>query len=163
MPIIPYIGVVSSFMGSLSLDHYHFYFFTILKETLTFLSLSNLDLQYIRYKLSLVTTRSVYPCTLTKLRLAAPVMLPCRRDQKEQAPLILWRSDRLASSVRLMSKPCFFICKSRSAGETYEHNQQYYYCNAACIIIHKELSALEGDLGVLSTSHAKINSQVFLL
>ena len=41
-----YIGVVFPFMGSLSLDRYHVYFFMILKETLTFLLLSNLVLQY---------------------------------------------------------------------------------------------------------------------
>ena len=34
-------------MGSLSLDCYHFYFLMILKETLTFQSISNLVLQYI--------------------------------------------------------------------------------------------------------------------
>ena len=39
-PIIPYIGVVFPFMGLLSLNCYHFYFLMILKETLTFLSLS---------------------------------------------------------------------------------------------------------------------------
>ena len=38
-PYIPYIGVVLPFMGSLSLHRYDFYFLTILKKTLTFLSL----------------------------------------------------------------------------------------------------------------------------
>ena len=33
-------------MGLLSLDHYHFYFLMIFKETLTFMLLSNLVLQY---------------------------------------------------------------------------------------------------------------------
>ena len=60
MAIIPYIGVVFSFKGSLSLDryrqiviirslsldHYHFYFLMILKEMPTFTSLSNTVLQY---------------------------------------------------------------------------------------------------------------------
>ena len=46
MPIIPYIGVVFPFKESLFLDRYHFYFLMILKETLTFLSLSNPVLQY---------------------------------------------------------------------------------------------------------------------
>ena len=41
IPIIPYIGVFFPFMGLLSLDRYHFNFLMILKETLTFLSLSN--------------------------------------------------------------------------------------------------------------------------
>ena len=36
MPIIPYIGVVFPFIGSLSLDRSHFYFLMTLKETLTF-------------------------------------------------------------------------------------------------------------------------------
>ena len=45
LPIIPFVGVVFSFMGSLSLDHYHFYFLMVLKEMLTFLSLSNPVLQ----------------------------------------------------------------------------------------------------------------------
>ena len=45
-PIVPYIGVVFSSMESLSLDRYHFYFLMILKETLTFLSLSDPALQY---------------------------------------------------------------------------------------------------------------------
>ena len=40
------MGVVFSFLGSLSLDCYHFDFLMILKETLTFLSLSNPVLQY---------------------------------------------------------------------------------------------------------------------
>ena len=48
MPVMTYIGVVFSFMGSLSLDCYHFYLLMILKETLTFLSLSNPVLQYVR-------------------------------------------------------------------------------------------------------------------
>ena len=39
--IIPYIGVAFPFMGWLSLDRHHFYFLMVLKETLTFLSLSN--------------------------------------------------------------------------------------------------------------------------
>ena len=39
IPIIPYIGVVFPFMGSLSSDN--FYFLMILKERLTFLPLSN--------------------------------------------------------------------------------------------------------------------------
>ena len=43
MPVILYIGVVFPFMRSLSLDRYHF--LIILKETLTFLSLSNPVLQ----------------------------------------------------------------------------------------------------------------------
>ena len=47
MLIIAYIGVVYPFMGSLSLDHYHFYFLMIFKEPLTFPLLSNLILQYI--------------------------------------------------------------------------------------------------------------------
>ena len=34
-------------MGSLSLDHYHFYFLMILNEKLTFLSLLNPILQYL--------------------------------------------------------------------------------------------------------------------
>ena len=37
-------------MGSLSLDRYHFYFLMILKETLTFLSLSNPVLQYCKHR-----------------------------------------------------------------------------------------------------------------
>ena len=45
--IITYIGVVFSFMGSLSLDRYHLDFLMILKEILTFLSLSNLVLHYV--------------------------------------------------------------------------------------------------------------------
>ena len=44
MTIILYIGVVFSFY--LSLDQYHFDFLMILKEPLTFLSLSNMVLQY---------------------------------------------------------------------------------------------------------------------
>ena len=44
--VITDIGVVFSFMGSLSLGHYHFHFLMILKEVLTFLSLSNPVLQY---------------------------------------------------------------------------------------------------------------------
>ena len=44
--IIPYMGIVFPFAGSLMLDAYQFYFL-ILKETLTFLSLSNLVLQYV--------------------------------------------------------------------------------------------------------------------
>ena len=47
MPINPYIGVVFSFMGSLSLDRYHFYLLMTLKETLTYLSLRNLVLRYV--------------------------------------------------------------------------------------------------------------------
>ena len=46
VPIIPYIGVVFPFIGSLSLDHNHFYFLMILKKTLTFLLLSNPVLQH---------------------------------------------------------------------------------------------------------------------
>ena len=46
MPIVPYVGVVFSFMGLLSLDRYHVYLLMILKKTLTFLSLSNPVLQY---------------------------------------------------------------------------------------------------------------------
>ena len=46
MPIIPYIGVVLPFKGSLSLDRYNFYFLMILKETLKFLLLSKPVLQY---------------------------------------------------------------------------------------------------------------------
>ena len=46
MPIITCIGVVFPFVGSLSLDRYHCYLLMILKETLTFLLLSNLVLQY---------------------------------------------------------------------------------------------------------------------
>ena len=38
---ITYIGVVFSFIGSLSLDRYHFYFSMILKKALRFLSLSD--------------------------------------------------------------------------------------------------------------------------
>ena len=40
-PIIPYIGVVFSFMGLLLLDRYNFYFLIILKEALTFLQPSD--------------------------------------------------------------------------------------------------------------------------
>ena len=50
IPVIPYIGVAFPFMGLLTLDHYHFYFLMIFKETLTFLSLSNLVLQYLQYR-----------------------------------------------------------------------------------------------------------------
>ena len=42
---IPYIGVVLPFMGAILLDRCTFHFFMILKETLTFLSPSNLVLQ----------------------------------------------------------------------------------------------------------------------
>ena len=49
MPIIHYIGVVFSFMGPPSLDRYHFYFLKILKETLTFMSLSNPAPQYLMH------------------------------------------------------------------------------------------------------------------
>ena len=45
MIVIPYIGVVFSCMGSLSLDRYNFHFMMIVKETLTFLPISNLALQ----------------------------------------------------------------------------------------------------------------------
>ena len=51
-PIICYIRVVFPFMGSLSLDRYRFYFLMILKETLIFLLLSNLVLQYLPLYLS---------------------------------------------------------------------------------------------------------------
>ena len=44
--IIRHIGVVFSFMRSLSLDCYNFDFLIILKETLTIMSLSNPVLQY---------------------------------------------------------------------------------------------------------------------
>ena len=46
IPIIPYIGIVFSFTGFIILDRYHFRFLMILKETLTFLSLSNPVHQY---------------------------------------------------------------------------------------------------------------------
>ena len=46
-PIIAYVGVVFSFMGSLLWHLYHFDFLVVLKETLTFLSLSNLVQQYL--------------------------------------------------------------------------------------------------------------------
>ena len=35
-PVVTYLRAVFSFMGSLSLDHYHFYFLMTLKELLTF-------------------------------------------------------------------------------------------------------------------------------
>ena len=43
------MGVIFSFMGSLSLDRYHSHFLMIFKESLIFLSLSNPVLQYIFY------------------------------------------------------------------------------------------------------------------
>ena len=47
MPIIPYRGVVCLFMGSLSLDWYHFYFLMVLKGTkLIVMSLLNLVPEY---------------------------------------------------------------------------------------------------------------------
>ena len=46
MPILPYIGVVFPFMGSLSLGCHNSYFLMILKKPLTFLLLSNPVLQY---------------------------------------------------------------------------------------------------------------------
>ena len=55
IPMIPYIGVVFPFMASQWLDCYHFYFLTILKEALTFLSLINLVLQYSTYSADVVS------------------------------------------------------------------------------------------------------------
>ena len=52
MPIILYIGVVLPFTGSLLLDRYHFDFLVILKEVITFLSISNPVLQYSKFKYS---------------------------------------------------------------------------------------------------------------
>lgn len=46
MPIIPCMGAVFPFVGSQSLDSYHLYFSMVSKETVTFLLLSNLALQY---------------------------------------------------------------------------------------------------------------------
>ena len=46
MPIFLYMGFVFLCMRSLSLDCYHFDFLMIVSETLTFLLLSNLVLQY---------------------------------------------------------------------------------------------------------------------
>ena len=57
MPVICHIGVVFSFMGSLSLDRCYFYFLMISKEMVTFLSLSNPVLGYITY--DLITTMTM--------------------------------------------------------------------------------------------------------
>ena len=60
-PIIPYIGVVFSFMGSLSFNCCNFSFLMILKEMLIFMPLSNPVLQYvISYSLILYVQSSYF-------------------------------------------------------------------------------------------------------
>ena len=79
MPIIPYMGVVYSFMGSLSLDRYHFEFLMILKETLIFLSLLNSVLQYQRQEkitLDNISIMSIIPEVKHNLELTWEKQVP---------------------------------------------------------------------------------------